>query len=775
MHATTRVIAHPSHQRTITTRLLFWSMFLAFVFTAAPGGLSAQEVDTTATDSTMSINFKDTDIRDVIRTISKAYNLNIIIDKDVSGKVTFNLSNVPIMEGLRTIAESQGLEVVRDGSVYRIKQAGEQQRKTISYFDGKLTVDVQNVDAREFLRELSAKAAISVVPDGKVEGTVSGRLYRVELDHGIRALLEGNGFSVRRIRNIYQVSMDDESSSPPSGLASRRSRRSSGGNNAFYVDYRDGILSLEASNEPLDNVIKAIAEQSEMQIITYEQLRGDVNARLEEVPLDEALALLLGGTQFTFIRKDNIFLIGNRNPATPSGEALSTSELIPLRHIKAEGVPGVLPKYIQPQNVKVVKEQNALLVSGTSEDIVNTKSFLQTIDIPTPQVVIDVLVVEYSRDIERNFGIEAGTASSTYAPNFSYPYLEGGGIIKGLQEIFDDVKGVALVDNFYVQLKALEKQDKAKVLAQPSLTVLNGHKATIDVGQTQFYRIVSGTDENRTYQFRPISFGIQLNITPWISQGGQITAEISPEISNAMGVNSEGYPNVFKRSVTTTVRLDHNRTLVLGGLLRGEDQETQNKVPILGDLPILGALFRTSLKKKIQTNLVIYITPRLVERAGVDLTSELEKFEDSQSIRSWGEESFTETLKRSPTTPRSMIKDSLDLLRADSLEGYIEVPGYKSDSLINSDSLFMDLGKDPQGLGAPDTAGSTESRMTSTERPTRRRPSAGRNLDDIVPSSEEPAPPENSVFDTRPDGMFDRRNRATSTARIGAPPERDDD
>ncbi len=673
---------------------------------AAPVSLHAQ-TDSTATDSTMSINFKDTDIRDVIRSISRGYNLNIIIDKDVSGKVTFNLSNVPIIEGLRTIAESQGLEVVKDGSVYRIRKAGEQQRKAISYFEGRLTVDVQNVDVREFLRELSSKAAVSIVPDGKVEGTLSGRLYRVDLDHGIRALLEGNGFSVRRIRDIYQVSVDSESPSSGGRLASRRSRRSSGGSDAFYVDYRDGILTLEASNEPLDNVIKAIAEQSEMQIITYEQLRGDVNAKLHDVPLDEALALLLGGTQFTFIRKDDIFLIGNRNPATPSGEALSTSELIPLRHIKAEGVPGVLPKYIQPQNVKVVKEQNALLVSGTSEDIVNTKSFLQTVDIPTPQVVIDVLVVEYSRDIERNFGIEAGTAIPS-TPDFSYPSLEGGAIVKGIGDLFDNLKYVSLIDNFYLQLRALEKQDKAKVLAQPSLTVLNGHKATIDVGQTQFYRIVSGTEDNRTYQFRPISFGIQLNITPWISQGGQITAEISPEISNAMGVNSEGYPNVFKRSVTTTVRLDHNRTLVLGGLLRGEDQQTQNKVPILGDLPLLGALFRTSLSKKIQTNLVIYITPRLVKRAGVNLTEELEKFEESQDIRSWGEESFVETLRRSPTTPESMIKDSIPEASLDTVEGYIEVPGYKSDSLINSDSLFMDLQgnqKNPSESGSPEANG----------------------------------------------------------------------
>ena len=105
--------------------------------------------------------------------------------------------------------------------------------------------------------------------------------------------------------------------------------------------------------------------------------------------------MLLGGTRFTFVQKDNVILIGDRNTATPSGQTLSKSELIHLKHIKADNLPSILPKDIPPTNVRVIKEQNALLISGTSEDIVTAKEFLNTIDIPTPQVRIDAIIVEF--------------------------------------------------------------------------------------------------------------------------------------------------------------------------------------------------------------------------------------------------------------------------------------------------------------------------------------------------------------------------------------------
>ena len=166
--------------------------------------------DSTKVPQELSIDVKDTDIRDVIRMISKGYNLNILLDQGISGKVTLHLSNVPIMEGLRSIAESNGLEVVKEGSVYKIQKATAEQKSMIRYYDGKLTIDVQNVDVKDFLKELSSRTAVSIVPDAKVEGKITGKLFQVNLDDGLRALLEGNGFNVTKRKNIYQVTASSD-------------------------------------------------------------------------------------------------------------------------------------------------------------------------------------------------------------------------------------------------------------------------------------------------------------------------------------------------------------------------------------------------------------------------------------------------------------------------------------------------------------------------------------------------------------------------------------
>jgi type IV pilus assembly protein PilQ len=593
----------------------------------------------------LSIDVKDTDIKDVIRIISKGYDINILLDQDISGKVTLHLVDVPIMEGLRSIAASNGLEVVQDGAVFKIKKASEEQRSMIRYANEKLTVDVQNIDVKEFLKELSSKTAVSIVPDAKVEGKVTGKLYEVSLDDGLRALMEGNGFKITRRRNIYQVLTKDESGASSSP---RYNPPGNSGGTKFQVDYNDGNVSLDVSNGDLEDIIRSIAEQSDVEIITYGSLKSEINAKLNSVPLTEALALLLGGTRFTFVQKDNVLLIGDRNTATPSGQALSKSELIHLCHIKADNIPAILPKDIPSTNVRVIKEQNALLISGTSEDIVQAREFLKTIDIPTPQVRIDAVIVEFKDNLDKEFGIRSGRVpgfvDSSYMitpfparkPYYNgYQHFELGMSGKFLKELWQDVFPKnhwdvikSLPENFWTILRFLETQDKAKVLAQPSILTLNGNKASIDVSETQYFKVTTGVNENLTSRFQPIKFGIQLDIVPWISQSGQITAEITPNVSNSEKTNNEGYPNVSTRSITTTVRLNDGETLVLGGLVKNQETTFNYKIPILGDIPIIGVLFKHSGKTRTKSNLVVFITPHVVtDNQHIDLEREIEKYD----------------------------------------------------------------------------------------------------------------------------------------------------
>ena len=375
--------------------------------------------------------------------------------------------------------------------------------------------------------------------------------------------------------------------------------------------------------------ISSRRSQTDLQLITYGSIKSEVNAKIRDVPIEQAIALLLGGTRFTFVIKDSVILIGDRNAATPSGQAFTKSELLPLKHVKADEVAKNLPKTILATSINVIKEQNALLVSGTSEDVAVVREFTKTVDIPTPQVRIDAVIVEYSEDLTKEFGInywnslpEMNRQSYKLVPSpdtragAGSTALEIGAAGKDIKNILGFIPVVGKIpDDFFAVLRILESQNKAKILAQPSILTLNGNKASINVNETEYFKVVTGVQEYQTTRFQPITFGIVLNITPWISQSGQITAEIAPEVSNSQGTNTsqgDNYPNVYTRSLSTTVRLNNGQTLVLGGLIKNNETTFEQKIPFLGDIPIIGNLFKYSGKTRSKTNLVIYITPHIV-------------------------------------------------------------------------------------------------------------------------------------------------------------------
>ncbi len=581
-----------------------------------------------------SIDVKDMDVRDVIRLISRGYDLNIVLDREVSGRVTLNLIEIPVDVGLSVLVEAYGWELTLAGDVYHIGIAEPEARAELTVTQGLVSADILNAQMSDFVQDLSEKAGVSIIAPNNITGLITAKLYNIPVRDAIKSIFEGNGFSVTSSRGVYTIGNGDGGSSSSQPRGNRRQ---------FSVDLTGNELTIEVQNGDLNALIQQIAQESELEIVIYGQLTGQVNARLNRIPLDEGLALILGGTKYTFVNRGNIILIGDRNGATPAGQTLTTSKLIHLYNIKADGIPEVLPRNIPTTSVRVVKEQNALLISGTSEDIVKVEEFLRTIDIPTPQVALDVLIVEYTRGNDKDMGFEFsanqpdGAGTSNY---YSFPKTEinrSGDQAKDLlTSVFGNKSFITnLPSDFMMTLRLLEEQKRAKVLAQPTLTVLNGHQASIDVGETSYYSVTGGTADSPTQNFRPINAGITVNITPWISRSGQITVDVNPEISNTTTVNSDGYPTISRRSINTTVRVNDENTVVLGGLLKSVERVTNEQVPILGDIPLLGYLFKTTKKEQVQTNLVVYITPRIIDGIDfVDLPAELRRLSEENS-RIW--------------------------------------------------------------------------------------------------------------------------------------------
>ena len=177
-----------------------------------------------------------------------------------------------------------------------------------------------------------------------------------------------------------------------------------------------------------------------------------------------------------------------------------------------------------------------------------------------------------------------------------------------------------LPNDFYLKLQAMEQQGIANVTSRPLIATLNGHKATLSVGTTQYFLLKTTTpylNQNQTVfqesqSFQTIEADVKMEITPYVGASGTITVEVKPDFQTPVGaLSSDIPPTISKRSMNSTLVMKEGETIVLGGLVQETQSETATKVPILGSIPLLGKLFSSTSTSKRKGELLIYITPHI--------------------------------------------------------------------------------------------------------------------------------------------------------------------
>jgi type II secretory pathway component GspD/PulD (secretin) len=261
-----------------------------------------------------------------------------------------------------------------------------------------------------------------------------------------------------------------------------------------------------------------------------------------------------------------------------------------------------------------------LTVTASPEIIQRIKQELAVIDVPPRQIMVEALITELSNEASKSLGIDATWLAEKKGETFTV-ILPVGNITDstfGLGYSKPDASAEGWVGNFKANLRALVQNGEAKIRANPRVATVEGQKAQIVIGKEQYYVIVTG--EAYAYgQLERIPFGVSLSIVPYVSDNGEITVEIQPEVSDVVGVGATGLPVVSKRAVTTKVRVKDGETIMIGGLVQKTETLNRRKIPLLGDIPILGLLFSRTDKITSEVETVIFITPHiLVEGEQVD-------------------------------------------------------------------------------------------------------------------------------------------------------------
>jgi type IV pilus assembly protein PilQ len=328
-----------------------------------------------------------------------------------------------------------------------------------------------------------------------------------------------------------------------------------------------------------------------------------------------------------------------------------TSRLIRLRHVPAGGLVERMPDALRiGATHQLVQEQNALLVTAPADLVAATEAYLGELDRPTEQILLEVIVVEFETSGLRKLGVtflggllpEDASLPESEAAGWS-TYLFGGGSDQrgGLDVIGDgtalndavnfwsDLLGIRsigqLPTDFFFRLQALEHAGKAEIRSRPHIATLNGHTASISVGTSQYYILKSlvpyttggvfGQGEAEHFEY--VQADVRLEIRPWVTEDGGVTATISPSFTTPVGAFDPRIPPTLHNwNVDTSVRLEDGETFMVGGLIQEQERVLENRVPFLGSLPLIGRLFRNTHREKRTSELVIFITPHILRGEG---------------------------------------------------------------------------------------------------------------------------------------------------------------
>lgn len=291
--------------------------------------------------------------------------------------------------------------------------------------------------------------------------------------------------------------------------------------------------------------------------------------------------------------------------------------------------------------VTCAADSQALVFYGTAAEAQAVRALLQRLDVPARQVSLEARIVSLSQEASRELGVEWDWSSLPQTPEVDETWetrrhttttesgkrtteyedlpkkevrrtWKGGSSIPGILQFGRGPEGYPFEFYYEATLHALVSEGKAQVLSRPNVTTLTGREAVIEIGGEVPVPKSETTERSTTTSFTYHKAGIILRYTPWVSDDGSITAVVHTEVSSPLYVADLKAYRFQKRSADTTVRLKDGETMVIGGLIGSEEARSLSKIPFLGDLPVLGAFFRSERKSKSNSEIIMFLTAHVL-------------------------------------------------------------------------------------------------------------------------------------------------------------------
>jgi len=381
-------------------------------------------------------------------------------------------------------------------------------------------------------------------------------------------------------------------------------------------------VTVHAVNVYAHRLFARLAAKAGLQLVVDDAIKHrKVTVHLSDKTPLEVLDHIVSAYGFSCGCVNGVYMVSEGIPRKPSSYMLSDIRSIPTQYVQASNAKSLLPVFLQ-DHVKVNYEQNAVVLSAPTDVLEKFEADIRQFDIPAAQIMIEIMVVEFTDwyEAQRDLGIRWQSAGrGTEWGTLSLPPGDANLPERGLGDLV--LRGIGdLPNEFRAKLIALEGQRRAKVRAAPRIATVSGRYASFFVGIQRYLRQpidMPGDEFGGGGGGNYIAAGVRLGISPWTGDGQEIICEVHPEVSTLSALDPvTGLPEKITRTADTMVRVRDGQTIVLGGLRQDEQRRIRSKVPILGDLPLVGALFRSSRTFLAKTDLVIFVTPRVLSSTG---------------------------------------------------------------------------------------------------------------------------------------------------------------
>ncbi|MCX7801231.1 MAG: hypothetical protein N2109_12930 [Fimbriimonadales bacterium] len=372
---------------------------------------------------------------------------------------------------------------------------------------------------------------------------------------------------------------------------------------AVEVKVTESGVSLFADNADAHEVFVRLAKATGLRIMVDDTVRRSVTLNLVGKEPTEVLEAIASAYGLACKLVGTVFMVSEGIPKGPSSYLLSDIDAVGTRYVLAPTAKSLLPIFLQ-DHVKTNQEQNSVILSAPPSVLKKFREDVSQFDIPAAQIMIEVLMVEFTDSATKEFALSLAASNAGVQ----------GSVDSAFGEVFYRAI-TGLPDVFRSNLRALVEQGKARVRANPRIATVSGQDASIFIGKQRYIStpVVIGGDQWGGRQTNSIDAGVRLRITPWTGGTGDILLDIRPEIS-VLGAPDPrtGLPDKSTRQANTSVIVRDGETVILGGLTQDETMRTQTKIPLLGDLPLVGQLFRSVDERKLKTEMVVFITPRIL-------------------------------------------------------------------------------------------------------------------------------------------------------------------